>query len=181
MKIPWAVGRSFTFWDLNPHIRKTRWWDSRVTSSSEASIYIFILNVSIASAKDWHLPSAFTRRKSLATAVADLQHILKRVQGGNWEMTPLCCGKPRNRLSTFLGRDFRAQILHFLTFRRSLDHERRHCCLWPATTFCHSVCLTAWIPFTKTTYMLTLPHLFRAAPRAIWEAVFRLEFSFCLK
>ena len=36
-------------------------------------------------AKNCHLPSASARINSLATAVADLQHTLKGVQGGDQE------------------------------------------------------------------------------------------------
>ena len=43
--------------------------------------------------EDSHLPSASTRTGSLATGVADLQHPLKGVQGGNQEGGPLCSGK----------------------------------------------------------------------------------------
>ena len=35
--------------------------------------------------ENWHLPSAFTRIKSLASAVAKLQHTLKGVQGTDQE------------------------------------------------------------------------------------------------
>ena len=39
----------------------------------------------LVSTKNWHLPSASTRIKSLATAAADCQHPLKGVQGGDQE------------------------------------------------------------------------------------------------
>ena len=43
--------------------------------------------------KKCHWPSSSTRIESLATAVADLQHVLKGVQGGDLEWGSLCSGK----------------------------------------------------------------------------------------
>ena len=44
-----------------------------------------MVNMNILTPKKRHLPSGFTRIKSLGTAVTDLQHTLKRVQGGAQE------------------------------------------------------------------------------------------------
>ena len=46
---------------------------------------IYLENISKLPAKTWHLPPASTRIRSLATAVADLQHALQGVQGGDQE------------------------------------------------------------------------------------------------
>ena len=42
--------------------------------------------------KECHLPSGSTRIESLTTAVADLQHTLKRIQGAAQEWGALCSG-----------------------------------------------------------------------------------------
>lgn len=44
-------------------------------------LYFSILHVNLPT-KNWHLPYAFTRMKSLATVVADLQHTLKGIRSG---------------------------------------------------------------------------------------------------
>ena len=46
-----------------------------------------------ASPTNWHLPSTSTRIKLWAAAAADLQHLLKGVQGGGQEWGTLCSGK----------------------------------------------------------------------------------------
>ena len=47
--------------------------------------------------KNDHSPSASTRVRSLATAVADLQYTLKVVQGQDHEWGTLCSGKKTGR------------------------------------------------------------------------------------
>ena len=73
--------------------------------------------------RNWHLPSASSRMKSLTTAATDLQHILKGVQGQDKERGTRCSMKNwHNRPS---GRCFQekilwAKFLHLLISRKAL-------------------------------------------------------------
>ena len=78
--------------------------------------------------KNHHLSPAATRIKSLVTAVADLQHTLKEIQGRDQEWGPLCSEKTakaglqidilRRRLENLFNL---LNFLHLLMSRKALE------------------------------------------------------------
>ena len=71
----------------------------------------------------WFLPSSSARMKSLATAVADLQHTLKGVQRGGQERCTLCSRKKlakQDFRQIFLRSFYEPCFLHPLTSRKAI-------------------------------------------------------------
>ena len=118
-----------------------------------------------------HLPSASTSIKSLATAVANLRHILKRDQCEDQEQGLLCSGK--NWQNTSWDRYFQkkilwAQFLHLLISRKALKsfmamtaphHEQK-----PSAK---CMCLIACIPLRQNHIFTDLsPYFFGAVSQS---------------
>ena len=100
------------------------------------------------STTNWYLPSACTRIKSCAAAVADFQCPLKGFQGGEQKRDTLCSGKnwqDRSSDSWILsGADFMSLILVSpYIYKSTKILHGDDCSFWLAETFWKNMCLTA--------------------------------------
>ena len=85
-----------------------------ITVSELPLIPLFVLQPFkpfVMSTANWHLPSIFTGIKSCAAAVADFQHPMKGIQGGEQKWGTLCSGGETGRTGLQIIRYFQELIL----------------------------------------------------------------------
>ena len=111
--------------------------------------------------KNCHFPSCSSRMRALATAVTDLPHTPRGVQGGDEEWEAFCALGIRTglQINIFKRRFYEPNFLHLLISRKALksltETSAPHDWQQPCAKMCAWVCVS--LPSPQIKYILTSP------------------------